>query len=32
LEVLVHEVIAAIETEPVRIDARSPCSSTSTVG
>src|SRR5258707_7186807 len=31
-EVFVHDVIAAIATEPVRIDARCPSSSTSTAG
>ena len=32
LEVFVQEVIAAIATEPVRIEARCPSSSTATAG
>jgi len=32
LEVLVHEVMAAIATDPVRIEARSPRTSRSTLG
>ena len=31
-EVFVHEVIAAIATEPVRFDARSPRTSSETAG